>query len=189
MTDFFFLSFFLFVYGFLTHFLLGLTLSYQKNNSKQMSEYAMNRKSKQSILSGKANGSNKNSHVANNNTNENGQMSKKTAPTNDIRRKSMQQKNSIVIDEQQQQNQEQNQEQHESNDNGNCVTDNCAVNGNANKSSAKLNRQSSGETSISIDDVNNKLTSHAFQSYDEQEHLESKEIQSPTTENIPNLSI
>lgn len=155
-----------------------------------MSEYAMYRKSKQSILSGKANGSNKNSHVANNNTTENGQMSKKTAPTNDIRRKSMQQKNSIVIDEQQQKNQEQNQEQqHESNDNGNCVTDNCTVNGNAKKSSTKLNRQSSGETSISIDDVNNKLTSHAFQSYDEQEHLESKEIQSPTTENIPNLSI
>lgn len=49
----------------------------------------------------------------------------------------------------------------------------------------KLNRQSSAETSI--DDVNNKLTSHAFQSYDEQMHLEeSKEIKSPITENIPN---
>lgn len=69
-----------------------------------------------------------------------------------------------------------------SNDNGNGVTEKSAINGNTNKH-AKLNRQSSGETSI--DDVNNKLTSHAFQSYDEQEHLESKEIQSPTVEDIP----
>lgn len=48
-------------------------------------------------------------------------------------------------------------------------------------SNAKLNRQSSGESSI--DDVNNKITSHAFQSYDEEsEDLESKEIQSPDLE-------
>lgn len=40
----------------------------------------------------------------------------------------------------------------------------------------KLHRQSSAESSI--DDVNNKITSRAFQSYDEEtEHLESKEIQ------------
>lgn len=148
-----------------------------------MSEYAMNRKSKQTSLTGKANGSNKNSYVANNNSTENGQMSKKISAVNDTRRKSMQQqqqqqqKSAVVIDEQAVLQQQPN------NDNGNCVTDNCTVNGNANKS-AKLNRQSSAETSI--DDVNNKLTSHAFQSYDEQEHLEeSKEIQSPTTENIP----
>lgn len=39
----------------------------------------------------------------------------------------------------------------------------------------KLNRQSSGESSV--DDVNNKITSRAFRSYDEEtEHLESKEI-------------
>lgn len=39
-----------------------------------------------------------------------------------------------------------------------------------------LNRQSSAESSV--DDVNNKITSRAFQSYDEEaEHLESKEIQ------------
>lgn len=45
----------------------------------------------------------------------------------------------------------------------------------------KLSRQSSGESSI--DDVNNKITSHAFQSYDEaSEDLESKEIQSPVIE-------
>lgn len=44
-----------------------------------------------------------------------------------------------------------------------------------------LNRQSSGESSV--DDVNNKITSHAFQSYDEEsEDLESKEIQSPVVE-------
>lgn len=92
------------------------------------------------------------------------------------------------------------------NENGNGVADDCnddnsdanddsdgdgdgdaSTNGTTTSASgkhAKLNRQSSAETSI--DDVNNKLTSHAFQSYDEQEHLEeSKEIKSPTAENIP----
>lgn len=40
----------------------------------------------------------------------------------------------------------------------------------------QLNRQSSAESSV--DDVNNKITSRAFQSYDEEaEHLESKKIQ------------
>lgn len=40
----------------------------------------------------------------------------------------------------------------------------------------QLNRQSSAESSV--DNVNNKITSRAFQSYDEEaEHLESKEIQ------------
>lgn len=44
------------------------------------------------------------------------------------------------------------------------------------KTTKHLNRQSSAESSI--DDVNNKITSRAFQSYDEEaEHLESKEIQ------------
>lgn len=47
----------------------------------------------------------------------------------------------------------------------------------------KLNRQSSAESSV--DDVNNTYTSRAFQSYDEEpEHLESKEIQTPTVEEI-----
>lgn len=47
----------------------------------------------------------------------------------------------------------------------------------------KLQRKGSGESSV--DDVNNKIKSRAFQSYDEeQEHLESKEIQSPTAEEI-----
>lgn len=129
-----------------------------------MNEYT-SRKAKQSSLVGKTNGSNNNSHVTNN-PSENGQA-KKSAP-DEIRRKS---KNCANADE-----------QTKSNDNGNGLTDNCAVNGNSNKH-GKLNRQSSGETSI--DDVNNKLTSHALKSYDEQEHLESKEIQSPTTEDIP----
>lgn len=87
-----------------------------------------------------------------------------------IRRKSMQTKNSIDTPDQ-------------ANENENGITDNNGtVNGNSDTKHAKLNRQSSAETSI--DDVNNKLTSHAFQSYDEQEHLESKEIKSPTTEDI-----
>lgn len=139
-----------------------------------MTEYT-NRKSKQSSLSGKANGSNNNSHVTNNTT-ENGQSKKSVAVTGaaveDVRRKSLSKMVTNTTDE--------NQEI----DNNGVDSDSCAtVNGNSNKH-GKLNRQSSGETSI--DDVNNKLTSHAFQSYDEQEHLESKEIQSPTTEEIPN---
>lgn len=109
-----------------------------------------------------------------NSNSENGQTSvassntkKPAAEVN--RRKSLQTKNSVDAPKQ-------------GHDNGNGVTDNGAVNGDSIKH-AKLNRQSSAETSV--DDVNNKLTSHAFQSYDEQEHLESKEIQSPTTEDIP----
>lgn len=47
--------------------------------------------------------------------------------------------------------------------------------GNGRTKCSKLNRQSSGESSV--DDVNNKITSRAFRSYDEEtEHLESKEI-------------
>lgn len=140
-----------------------------------MTEFT-NRKSKQTSLNAKVNGSNNNSHAINN-TPENGQssmVSKKLASsTDEIRRKSI--KNHDTQDNAQQ----------SSNVNGNDVTDKCTVNGNGNSTDkhGKLNRQSSGETSI--DDVNNKLTSHAFQSYDEQEHLESKEIQSPTTEDIP----
>ncbi|XP_031621532.1 uncharacterized protein LOC116339656 [Contarinia nasturtii] len=140
-----------------------------KNNSKQMNEYT-NRKSKQSSLGGKTSN---NSHVA-----ENGQSTKKSNVDDVPRRKSSlpitKNVNATVG------------AQNKCNDNGNngIVSDNEAVNGNtSNCKHAKLNRQSSGETSI--DDVNNKLTSHAFQSYDEQEHLESKEIQSPTTEDIP----
>ncbi|XP_055312744.1 suppressor of Mek1 isoform X1 [Sitodiplosis mosellana] len=147
-----------------------------KNNSKQMSEYT-NRKSKQSSLSGKANGSNNRSHVANN-TSENGQSKKAvaTAVADDVRRKSLPPPSKTIIGEK-----NRSTEENQDSDNG-IVTGNC-VNGNSNKQHGKLNRQSSGETSI--DDVNNKLTSHAFQSYDEQEqHLESKEIQSPTTEDI-----
>lgn len=135
-----------------------------------MSEYT-NRKSKQSSLGGKANGSNNNSHIAKN-TSENGQSKKATATvaTDDIR----QNMKAVIIGEK-------NSIAEENNDND-VITDNC-VNGNSSRP-GKLNRQSSGETSI--DDVNNKLTSHAFQSYDEQEpHLESKEIQSPITEDIP----
>lgn len=131
-----------------------------------MNEYT-NRKSKESSLSGKANGSNNNSHVVA----ENGQSRKLTV--DDVRGKPMMQlKNGGG----------ESGEQNKNNDNGNSMTDDGAVNDISNEN-AKLNRQSSGETSI--DDVNNKLTSHAFQSYDEQEHLESKEIQSPTIENIP----
>lgn len=49
----------------------------------------------------------------------------------------------------------------------------------------KLNCCSSAGSSI--DDVNNKLTSHAFRSYDEdQENLENKEIKSPIVDDIPN---
>lgn len=49
------------------------------------------------------------------------------------------------------------------------------------KANPKLNRQSSAESSV--DDVNNKITSRAFQSYDEEaENLESKEIKSPVLE-------
>lgn len=88
----------------------------------------------------------------------------------------MQTKNSIDTPDQGNENENENE-----NENG--VTDNNGtVNGNSDTKHAKLNRQSSAETSI--DDVNNKLTSHAFQSYDEQEHLESKEIKSPTTEEM-----
>lgn len=139
-----------------------------------MSEYT-NRKSKQSSLSGKANGSNNNSHVANNTT-ENGQTKKSitaaVATVEDVRRKSLSKNTTNTV------------EQNQDRDNNGVESDSSAtVNGNSNKH-GKLNRQSSGETSI--DDVNNKLTSHAFQSYDEQEHLESKEIKSPTTEEIPN---
>lgn len=140
-----------------------------------MSEYT-NRKSKQSSLIGKANGRNNNSHVTNNTT-ENGQSKKQVAATaavavEDVRRKSISKNATNAAEE--------NQDR----DNNGVESDSSAtVNGNSNKH-GKLNRQSSGETSI--DDVNNKLTSHAFQSYDEQEHLESKEIQSPTTEEIPN---
>lgn len=134
-----------------------------------MSEYT-SRKLKQSSLSGKANGNNNNSHVANN-TSENGQTKKALAVGDDVHRKSLPSSKNAAA------------ESNSDIDNNGVVTDSCAaVNGNASKH-AKLNRQSSGETSI--DDVNNKLTSHAFQSYDEQEHLESKEIQSPTTEDIP----
>lgn len=136
-----------------------------------MTEFT-NRKSKQTSLSGKTNGSNNNSHVINNTT-ENGQMSlvsKKVTSTDENRRKSKNGDVTVADDEQVER----------TNDNG--MTETCTVNGNSSKH-GKLNRQSSGETSI--DDVNNKLTSHAFQSYDEQEHLESKEIKSPTTEDIP----
>lgn len=135
-----------------------------------MNEYT-NRKSKQSSLGGKT--SNGSTHVT-----ENGQSVKKSNVDDGTRRKSSLPiaKNSsanIIAP-------------NKCNDNGNngISSDNGAINGNtSNCKHAKLNRQSSGETSI--DDVNNKLTSHAFQSYDEQEHLESKEIQSPTTEDIP----
>lgn len=49
------------------------------------------------------------------------------------------------------------------------------------KAHPKLSRQSSGESSV--DDVNNKITSHAFQSYDEEtENLESKEIKTAVLE-------
>lgn len=52
---------------------------------------------------------------------------------------------------------------------------------------SKLNRQSSAETSI--DDVNNKITTCAFQSYDEDpEHLERKDIQSEQTQ-IDDISV
>lgn len=143
-----------------------------------MSEYT-NRKSKQSSLSSKTNGNYNNSHVANNNS-ENGHPKKSVATiaTDEVRRKSIPLSSKNFTND---------AEQIQDNDNG-VMTDGCAadaaaaMNGNSNKH-GNLNRQSSGETSI--DDVNNKLTSHAFQSYDEQEHLESKEIQSPTTEDIP----
>lgn len=49
------------------------------------------------------------------------------------------------------------------------------------KAHPKLSRQSSGESSV--DDVNNKITSRAFQSYDEEtENLESKEIKTAVLE-------
>lgn len=49
------------------------------------------------------------------------------------------------------------------------------------KAHPKLNRQSSGESSV--DDVNNKITSRAFQSYDEEtENLESKDIKTAVQE-------
>lgn len=49
------------------------------------------------------------------------------------------------------------------------------------KTHPKLSRQSSGESSV--DDVNNKITSRAFQSYDEEsENLESKEIKTAVLE-------
>lgn len=148
-----------------------------QNNSKEISEYT-NRRSKQSTK-----GSNNNSHQINN-TIENGQASVTTTnaaakkSTNDAnRRKSIQTK---TIDDA--------TDQGNDNENGVIDTDG-TVNGNtATTKHAKLNRQSSAETSI--DDVNNKLTSHAFQSYDEQEHLESKEIQSPTTDEMKlNLNV
>lgn len=89
--------------------------------------------------------------------------------SDDFCRKSVQDQNIVIVDEPKRNNSETN-EVNES--------DGAMTNGNASKSKnshAKLNRQSSAETSI--DDVSNKITSRAFQSYDEeQEHLESKEI-------------
>lgn len=66
------------------------------------------------------------------------------------------------------------------------IVDESKKNDVANKKTPKqqhLNRQSSAESSV--DDVNNKITSRAFQSYDEEaEHLESKDIQKDLASSI-----
>lgn len=89
--------------------------------------------------------------------------------SDDFRRKSLKDQSIVIVDEPKRTN---------GNDNDTDSDETGTVNGHSNKCKnqhAKLNRQSSAETSI--DDVNNKITSRAFQSYDEEpEHLESKEI-------------
>lgn len=180
-------------------------LKQNQNNSKEINAYT-NRMSKQANLSGKTtNGSHSNSNPINSASTENGQPSiavvsgKKSTDANHRRCKVGPMKLALDVAASNKQGKE----------NGNGITvdinddskaddddengdgeDSATINGTTTTSTsttgkhAKLNRQSSAETSI--DDVNNKLTSHAFQSYDEQEHLEeSKEIKSPTTEDIP----
>lgn len=161
-------------------------------------------------LSGKLNGNHNNSNPINSTTLENGQTAvavvsaRKSTSSSDVNRRCKTVPIKMAFDTT---TAEAAASQKLGNENGNGVADDCnddnsdandddssgdgngdsSINGTATSTSgkhAKLNRQSSAETSI--DDVNNKLTSHAFQSYDEQEHLEeSKEIKSPTTENIP----
>lgn len=172
-----------------------------QNNSKEISAYT-NRMSKQT--SGKTNGSHNNSNSINNMSLENGQtaaskkspsssLSGATVAAVDVNRRCkvvpMQgnENGNGVADDDNNNDDEDDNENDEDCSSGSDSDAAASINGTTTSTSgkhAKLNRQSSAETSI--DDVNNKLTSHAFQSYDEQEHLEeSKEIKSPTTENIP----
>lgn len=93
--------------------------------------------------------------------------------SDDFRRKSLQDQKIVIIDRPRKGS----SGNHDNASNSNITSISCG----SGKAHPKLNRQSSGESSV--DDVSNKITSRAFQSYDEEtENLESKDIKTAVLE-------